>query len=230
MKVQNGNITLPTGGTAVGQYLRVLVASGGTAVALAGADDIEFGTTAQNATTLDTLVPVVPRTVEGTKKFVASGAITQYAEVFAAASGKISATGNGRKIGYAIEPAAANGDVIEVLPVEDAKKTCFTPQTVAAAGSVQGDAGLITANAPSTVLVTGADATKGVILPAAFPGAVHLVKNRDSDNAILKVYPATGGAINALAANGAISMAAKTSAVFMSIDGTNWVTIPLLPS
>lgn len=228
MKVQNGNVTLPSNSVAFSQYLRVVMSGG--FISLAGADDIEIGTVGQTTTTLDTVAPVVPRTVEGTKLFVASGAITQYAEVFAAASGKVSATGNGRKIGIAIEAASSNGDVIEVLPLEDTKKTCFTPQTVAAAGSVQGDAAAITANAPSVVVVTGADATKGAILPAAFPGAVHLVKNADAANAILKVYPATGGAINALSANAALSMAAKTSAVFMSQDGTNWVTIPLLPS
>jgi hypothetical protein len=56
------------------------------------------------------------------------------------------------------------------------------------------------------------------------------VKNADAANAILKVYPDTGDAINALAANAALSMAAKTSAVFVAFDATTWYTIPLLPS
>lgn len=227
MKVQNGTISLPNN-SALGPYLRVKLSA--SYLVVAAADDLELGTLHQRVLATDGVAPVVPRSIEGTKKFVASAAITQYAEVFAAASGKISATGNGRKVGIALEAATADGDIIEVLPLSDGKKSVFTPETVAAAGSVQGDAGAVTSNLPAVILATGADATKGIILPAAFPGAVAIVKNRDSDNAILKVYPATGGAINAIAANGAISMAAKTSAVFSSVDGTNWFTTPLLPS
>ncbi len=100
--------------------------------------------------------------------------------------------------------------------------------TVAATGSVQGDAAALS---PGFNLVTGADATVGVRLPAGVDGMEVTVKNRDSDNAILKVYPATGGAINAIAANGAISMAAKTSATFRYLASTGfWYTTPLVPS
>jgi cobalamin biosynthesis protein CobD/CbiB len=57
-----------------------------------------------------------------------------------------------------------------------------------------------------------------------------VIKNSDAANAVLKVWPATGDAINAIAANSALSMAAKTSALFVSLDGTTWYTTPLLPS
>lgn len=103
-------------------------------------------------------------------------------------------------------------------------------QTLAAAGSAQGDAGSMTLTYPGLCLATGADATKGVKLPAAAAGAMIIVKNDDAANNILKVYPASGDAINALGANSAISMAAKTSAVFAAIDATTWYTVPLLPS
>jgi len=103
-------------------------------------------------------------------------------------------------------------------------------QTVAAAGSVQGDAGAITVSSPGLAFVTGADATKGVVLPAAVAGYDIVVKNDDAANAILKVYPASGDIINALGANNAISMAAKTSALFVALDATTWYTVPLLPS
>jgi hypothetical protein len=79
--------------------------------------------------------------------------------------------------------------------------------------------------------VTGADATKGVILPAAAAGRICIIKNADAANAVLKVYPATGDGINALTVTtGTLDMAAKTSAILIAIDATTWYSIPLLPS
>ena len=47
---------------------------------------------------------------------------------------------------------------------------------------------------------------------------------------MLKLYPNTDDAINALSANAALSMAAYTSALLVSYDATTWYTVPLLPS
>jgi hypothetical protein len=103
-----------------------------------------------------------------------------------------------------------------------------TSGTVAAAGSDNTDAVAITTYG---VLVTGANATKGAILPAAAAGKFVLVKNDDAANAILKVYPPSGAKINALTTTtGALSMAAKTSAIFWFYSATQIYTIPLLPS
>lgn len=96
---------------------------------------------------------------------------------------------------------------------------------VVAAGSVQGDAG---AMATGFSLVSAADATKGVRLPAAAAGAVCIVKN--NENAVLKIWPATGDAINAIAANSALSIAALTSTLLVAFDATTWYTLPLLAS
>lgn len=226
MKVQNGTFSLPNN-SALGPYLRVKLSAGYLVVA--GADDLELGTLSQRVLATDGVAPVVPRVVEGTKKFVASGAITQYAAFYAAASGKVSATVTGRKLGIALEATSADGDFFEGLPLDDNKQP-LTTQVLAAAGSVQGDAGIVTALGPALIHVTGADATKGIILPAALGGDLYIVKNADAANAVLKVYPATGDAINAIAANSPLSMAAKTSAVLASIDATTWFTVPLLPS
>ena len=103
-------------------------------------------------------------------------------------------------------------------------------EAVAAAGTAQGDATAATETGPALIHGTGADGTKGIKLPAAAAGRILFVKNADAANAVLKVYPATGDAINALSADAAISMAAKTSAVFVALDATTWYTIPLLPS
>ncbi len=115
-------------------------------------------------------------------------------------------------------------------------KTLTTPtitinvQAPAAAGNAQGNGTAVTAASPALVHATGADGTKGIVLPAAAAGKVYFVKNADAANAILKVYPASGDAINALAADAAISMAAKTACVFVALDATTWFTFPLLPS
>lgn len=106
-------------------------------------------------------------------------------------------------------------------------KVAVDTATVAADGSNQSEA---TAIADGFTLVTAANAAKGVKLPAAAAGTLCFIKNEDSANAVLKVYPNTDDAINAIAANTEIDMAAKTSAVFIAYDVTTWYTIPLLPS
>ena len=76
-------------------------------------------------------------------------------------------------------------------------------QTLAAAGSAQGNAGTITGQ---LVFVTDADATKGVILPTVTNGKFIIVVN--TANAILKIYPASGEKIQGGTANANISLAA----------------------
>ena len=100
---------------------------------------------------------------------------------------------------------------------------------VAAAGNDNTNAAAITAY--GVVHATGADGTKGVKLPAAAAGKVVIIKNADAANAILKVYPGASDKINSgTATTGALSMAAKTAAMFIAIDDVDWLTVPLLPS
>lgn len=146
-----------------------------------------------------------------------------------AGTGAANASGAGKPMGVAVI-AAASGD--EFVQVRLNTPGIAPVQTVAAAGSTNADAGAITSNGPTNViLVTAADATKGAILPAATAGTIFVVKNRDSENAILKIYPPSGAQINALTATtGALSMAAKTCAVFAFTSATQVYTAPLLPS
>ena len=97
--------------------------------------------------------------------------------------------------------------------------------TVAATGTVQADAALI---ATGFTVVTGADTAVGVKLPAAAAGKVCIVENAVA--ATLKVWPNTDDAINAIAANSNIVLAASASAIFIPIDGVTWKTIPKVPS
>ena len=79
----------------------------------------------------------------------------------------------------------------------------ISTQTLAAAGSAQGDAGKITGQ---FVFVTDADATKGVILPTVTNGKFIIVVN--TANAVLKIYPASGEKIQGGTANANIGLAA----------------------
>ena len=107
-------------------------------------------------------------------------------------------------------------------------------QTMAGVGTAQAATAVGTNQATAAQLLTGfslvagADATVGVKLPVAAAKLVCFVKN--NANAVLKVYPGTDDAINAIAANGAFSMAAYTSAIFVSFDATTWYSFPLVAS
>lgn len=100
--------------------------------------------------------------------------------------------------------------------------------TVAATGSTNTDAAPISATTYICV-VTAADATKGVILPAMVDGQTIKVKNNAA--AVLKVYPFSGAAINGLTATtGSLNMAANTLADFTRTSATQLYSTPLLPS
>jgi hypothetical protein len=100
-----------TAGGALGQYLRV---TGATSLSLADASTVELGTLENATFASGDLGQVRLRTANGTAKMVAAGAITAGAPVYAAASGKIDASGT-VFVGTALEAAGADNDVIEVL-------------------------------------------------------------------------------------------------------------------
>lgn len=148
-----------------------------------------------------------------------------------ASSGAFNNGGTGFFVGFAVvspetQAQAATGDQLGYF-VKVEGGGAVQASSVAAAGSTQTDAAALNVGFN---FVTAADGTKGAVLPAGAVGRIVYVKNSDAANAVLKIYPPTSGTINALAANGAISMALKTSAVFICLDGTAWYTIPLLPS
>jgi len=96
---------------------------------------------------------------------------------------------------------------------------------VAAAGANQGNAAAL---AEGLNVVSAADGTKGVRLPTAVAGAVVIVKNTAAG--ALLIYPATGGAINAVAANGSYSITNLTSTMLVASSATQWYSVPLVAS
>lgn len=141
-----------------------------------------------------------------------------------AGSGAANQLGVGTYAGIAAE-AAASGDDYGVVNLNETANL-MAVAAVTAAGSAQGDAAKLS---NGLNVVTGADGTKGVVLPTAVPGMQVHVKGVTAG--VLKVYPATGGTINALSANAAISLASGAiPAIFVASSATQWYTIPLVPS
>lgn len=107
-----------TAGAAIGRFIRVKLTSGKLAVAVAA--DRDYLGTIEEAAFADLDVRRVRlRTAQGTAKMVADAAVTLGATVFTRAAGKVGATAVGSFIiGVALEAAAADGDVIEVLSID----------------------------------------------------------------------------------------------------------------
>ena len=97
--------------------------------------------------------------------------------------------------------------------------------TVAATGSTQANAAAVS---DGFTLVSAADGTKGVVLPAAVAGRTVILKNGAA--AILKVWPASGDGINAIAVDSNYVLAANTSSLLVAYDATTWYSVPLLAS
>ncbi len=102
---------------AIGQHLRVKTPA---SLALAGAADFSLGTMEEPTTYANEPASVRLRHSMGTRPMVANGAISLGAVVFAAAAGKVGATGTIVE-GIALEAATADNDIIEVLPVDMAE-------------------------------------------------------------------------------------------------------------
>ena len=102
--------------SAIAPFLRVKLSAGYLAVA--GAGDDELGILEGRTFATDTVGAVRALLLGETVRMVAAGAVSQYADVYRAASGKISATPNGKRIGIAMEAASGDGSQIEVLPLK----------------------------------------------------------------------------------------------------------------
>lgn len=137
-------------------------------------------------------------------------------------SADLTITPTGPAIGLALKCVSSGyGWVMFFHPATTNQNSlAFDPTNIAslaAAGSAQGSAAAIVDDITN---VTGADGTKGVVLPLAAAGDVRVVYN-NSTSALL-VYPNTSDDINDGSANASISMAAKTVATFRALDATTW--------
>lgn len=111
------------GTSSISAHLRVYLASA-TTVTTAGADNAGMGTIETPSTATNGPCTVRLWNSEGTRKVVANAAISAGALVFAAASGKVGASGS-VPLAIALEAATADGDIIEVQPLRPGTTVSF---------------------------------------------------------------------------------------------------------
>ncbi len=99
---------------AIGANLRVKLSAG--QVDVAGIADRHIGFSKQAAYKANDPIAVNLRTGQGTNMAVAAGVITLNAPIYAAASGKVSATVSSIFLGWALSAASGNNSIIEFLP------------------------------------------------------------------------------------------------------------------
>lgn len=92
--------------------------------------------------------------------------------------------------------------------------------SLTATGTTQVDA--LALDAVFNIVTTAAAAT-GVRLMSSEPACEVVVKNLGANT--LNVYPATGQAINSLAANAAFTIAAGASALFLGRASGGWASV-----
>jgi hypothetical protein len=128
----------------------------------------------------------------------------------AGASGSTTAITIGSAVSGATSTTTLNGLVINSISA-----------AVSAAGTDQAGATGLVSNINNVTVVTAAAA--GVRLPTAVAGMRILIRNSDSLD-ILSIYPATGGTINALAANAAFTIIAGATTELVATTATQWYT------
>lgn len=124
-------------GAARAAYLRVYNSSGTWTTA--GASNQSAGVQIQPSLAATDQVSLKSCTGPGTLKMTASGIIAVGGDVYAAASGKVAATGTIIE-GVALEAAAADGDIIEVLPVHNRDVSSAITGTTSSTFEVDSDA------------------------------------------------------------------------------------------
>lgn len=115
--VNLGPKTLIAGG-AVAMHARVKIDNSTGKATVCGASDRSNGISATSAAADGDKLTVTLPNQAGTRKMIASGAITQFVKVYAAAAGKIASSGTIIE-GIAWQAATEDGHIIEVWPISE---------------------------------------------------------------------------------------------------------------
>jgi hypothetical protein len=161
--------------------------------------------------------------MKGIVEFTAAGAMTAPCIVginLTTQQVNVAGTASTVPIGLLVATVSSGGKAQISLNEFDPRSVSIGAST-AAAGSVTGDAGVLPAGTARFYPTSAADGTKGVRLHAddAVTNRLIYVGNGVS-NAILKVYPPTGGTINGAAANAAFSSASGKGVILICVDGS----------
>jgi len=169
-----------------------------------------FNSTLTSASTTTLATSTAAQTVALGSGATVSGSTKTLNIGTAGVSGSTTAINIGSAVSGATSTTTLNGLVIDSISA-----------AVSAAGTTQGTATGLVSNINNVTVVTAAAA--GVRLPTAVAGMRILIRNSDSADT-LSIYPATGGTINALAANAAFTLAAGSTIELMATTTTQWYT------
>lgn len=199
-----------TAAGAIAQHLRVKTPG---AVAVAGVSDACFGTMENPCLAAG---PCTVRLVsaQGTRKMIASEAITIGNPVYAAASGKVAASGTVIE-GRAMETVTTDNDVIEVQPLHNADVGTSISGTTAAAFEVDSDA------ATPKIALTGQSGGTGDYTTTLKPESTL-----SADNAII-VPEADGDTLVAVALAQTLTSKTLTSAVLNGLTKVQNTVTPV---
>jgi len=172
-------------GTALEAFRRVKITDATTSpktVGYAGAGDQCIGVTERyHASGADCAIYLA--NAQGTRKMMASEAITGGNVIYAAANGKIAATGTVVE-GKALETVTADGDILEVLPVGNSDISTAITGTTAATFQVDSDLGKPRAGLKSQTGGTG-DYVAYYQAPATLTGNRTYTGPADADDTLV---------------------------------------------
>lgn len=200
MSQYNEGIRTFTANGALGAHIRVKITSASTTtppqVEVAGSGEQHIGTT-EYAVADTGIVAVRLRGHGGTIRMIAAEALAVGATLYGAAAGKVKDTSAGSAIGYSLEEATADGDIIEV--VEDAiLSTTAATVSIADAGTFTSET---TVEGALQELYQNAISVQGFI-----PVPLHILRETTTLN------------VGNIAANGGL-LASDTTPVLAAING-----------
>jgi len=203
----------------VAAYLRVKI-DNSLGLALAGVADREIGVLANTFVAVglgSSKYATVCGTNAGQAKYTASGAITKYAPCFAGANGKVAATGT-LFIGYTLDTATADGDVIRVARDFAYSTGGLAPYANVSASQTSGASNATLLAARTNII--GTSAAHGYVkLPAPLANMEVTVVNATGQT--ITLYGNGADTINGTAGATGISLTTGLTIRLYS-DGTNW--------
>lgn len=214
-------------GSALAEGLRVKLSAG--QVVVAGSTDHELGTVSERALAQGDAVSVRLRTAQGTTRFIAVDAITAGNPFYAAASGKVSASGT-VLIGIALETTTANGDVFEGLRRQEASDSSAAGGTTAAAFEVDSDSAIPKIALASYVGGSG-DYTATIKAPGTLTGDRVKSLQNDGDANLKDDYCFSATPNSSAGAGNSIPVGARAVDVgTVANDADDFIVLPAIAS
>jgi len=142
-----------------------------------------------------------------------AGSATTAGTVTTAAQGNITSVGT-------LTSVSSSGNITGANVIANSYHIRSVATSISANGISQGTATVL---AKEFNIVSSVSAGQGVVLPTAVAGMCIIITNTSATN--LAVYPASGAAINSLAANAALTHGAGATLQYIAPTTTQWYTV-----